>query len=258
MATDEINLDKYFRTVWRAKWLVLGGVLIAAAIAAWNANRQPTLFSAVANIHVGRVWKNPIDDPNVAAEVVNSDGFAEELSKRVGERPGYVRHSLRADAVTAGPPRAQYTILVRITASAEAAETSVKLAKAAADYLIELHEKVFEEALAPHRGHQRRLEARKEEMSKQGSFSAETLLKVERELDEVRASNNSPTDTEKTRLISDVSRGKVERPQILRSAGTAALIALIFLITAAFIAGYFANSDDVATPPAKQSNAESA
>ena len=258
MATDEIRLDKYFRSVWRAKWIVLAGTLAAGALAAWNANRQPTLFSAVANIQVGRVWKASIDDPNVAAEMVNSDGFADALAKKIGASAGHIRHSLHSAAITAGPPRAQYTILVRITATTESAEDAVKLAKAAADYLIELHDKVFEEALAPHRDHQRRLETRRDELLKQGGPNAETLLKIERELDEVRASNTSPTETERTRLISDVSRGKVERPEVARSAGTAARIAALFLIAVAFIAGYFSSSDGESTQPAKQNDAESA
>ena len=95
-------------------------------------------------------------------------------------------------------------------------------------------------------------------MLKQGPASADTLLKIERELDEVRASNSSPAETEKTRLISDVSRGKVERPEVPRRAGTAALIAALFLIAVAFIAGYFSSADEESSQPTQQTDAESA
>src|SRR5436853_6404685 len=258
MATDELRLDRYLSYVWRAKWIVLAGAILAAGIAAWNANRQPVLYSAIANLQVGRVWKAPIDDPNVAAEIVNSDGFADQLAGKIGASRGHIKHSIHADAVTAGPPRAQYTILVRITARTESADDSVKLAKGAADHLLALHEKVFDEALAPHLDHQKRLEARRDELSKQGASSAEMLLRIERELDDVRASNTSPTETEKTRLISDVSKGKVERPEVLRSAATAALIVALFLIAAALIAGYFLDSRVETEQATQQSDVEGA
>ena len=83
MNEEEITLDRYLIAVWRAKWFILLLVLASAGAAALLALRQPTLHTAAALIKVGRVWKEPLEDPYVTTEVANSQGFNRELAEKI-------------------------------------------------------------------------------------------------------------------------------------------------------------------------------
>jgi hypothetical protein len=125
-----------------------------------------------------------------------------------------------------------------VTAKTETADESVRLAQAVADEIVARHEKLFEEAIAPHLERQRRLEQRLKEIGSAVS-DRDYAFKVETELDEVRAGNSSPSSTEKTHLIERIASGATIRPDIWRGAATAGLIAGIAGVAIACFAGYY-------------------
>src|SRR2546430_2184519 len=59
-SADEIRLDRYVIAVWRAKWWIILLALVATAVAAFIANRQPAVHEATALVEVGRVWNQPL------------------------------------------------------------------------------------------------------------------------------------------------------------------------------------------------------
>ncbi len=235
MNEEEISLDRYLIAVWRAKWFILLLVFAAAGLAALLNLRQPQLHTATALIKVGRVWKEPLEDPYVTTEIANSQGFFRELAAKMDVRPNQLKSSVRAETVTAGPQRSRYPILVRITASTESEDLSAGFAQAVADELIARHEKLFDAALAPHTDSQRRIEER----LKEPALPRELAVRLESELDEIKSNNTSPTVTEKTHLIGPVARGNVVRPSIWRSVAVAALLAALAGLAAALVFGHF-------------------
>ena len=245
MNEDEIRLDKYLIAIWRAKWLIILGVLLAAGVAYYLASRQPVIHKATALLKIGRVWKEPLEDPYVTETIVNSGGFHKELAKRINVNPRQLKRSVRAETIIAGPRRSRYPILVSITATSdESADDAVRLAEAVADELIALHEGLFNEALKPHIERERRLEERYKEFAAQGSASRELLLKVEDELNETKANNSTSNAnvTEKTHLAADIVPETSAKPSLWRNAAAAGLIAAVVAVAAAALVGHFTSA----------------
>src|SRR5215216_6671615 len=157
MNEEEIRLDKYLAALWRAKWLIILGVLLAAGAAYLLASRQPTTYKATALLKIGRVWKEPLEDPYITERIVNSAGFQREIAKKIHVNPRQLRRSVQAETIIAGPRRSRYPILVSITAtSSENEDDAVRLTQAVSDEVSARHEELFNEALKPHVEQERR------------------------------------------------------------------------------------------------------
>jgi hypothetical protein len=241
MNEEEIRLDKYLAAIWRAKWLIILGVLAATGIAYLLASRQPALHKSTALIKIGRVWKEPLEDPYVTEAIINSAGFQKELAEKIGVNSRQIKRSVRAETIIAGPRRGRYPILVSIAATSESADEAVRLAQAVADEVIARHEELFNEAMRPHAEQERKLEERYKELAAQGGSSRDLLLKVEGQLEEVKANNSAPNVnvTEKTRLIAGVEPEASIRPTVWRGVAAAGLIAAIVCVAATILAGHF-------------------
>ena len=135
-------------------------------------------------------------------------------------------------------PHSIYPILIRVTAKSESAGESVRLAQTVADEIVARHEKLFEDAIAPHLELQRKLEQRLREIGSPPS-DRDFAIKLESELDEVKASNTSPISTEKTHLVEKIVAGVTTRPDIWRGTATAGLMAAIAGIAVACLVGYY-------------------
>ncbi|HEU4386881.1 MAG TPA: hypothetical protein VFV34_03725 [Blastocatellia bacterium] len=239
MTEDEIRLDRSVQAIWRAKWLIVAGTLLATAITAFLGLREAPIHTANALMRVGRVWKEPLEDPYVTSEMVNSAGFINEVASNQGIKSGALKRSIRAEPVTAGPARSAYPILVRITASTENQDESARFVALVSDAVIAAHKKKYDDALSPHVELQRRLEERYAETRNGKAASPDELLKLEREIDEVKSSNSSPTQTEMSHLVGAVATGPVIKAPVWRNAAVAALVALAALTAIAAMAGQF-------------------
>jgi LPS O-antigen subunit length determinant protein (WzzB/FepE family) len=240
--SDEVNLDKYFSAIWRAKWLILMVVIAAAAIATYLARRQPTIYTADAIVEVGRVWKEPLEDTYITEQVVKSAGFMHELATKIGAKPRQLMRSIQSEAIIVGSKVSRYPILLKITASSDDSkgeDEAVRLAQAVADELIARHEKLFDEALAAHKAREQKLEEQVKELKAQGAASRELLFKLEDELDATRFNNSSPTVTRKTSLKEPVVATATIPPISWRSAASAALLALLACIALVALVAYF-------------------
>ncbi|MEK6299747.1 MAG: hypothetical protein AABO41_03425 [Acidobacteriota bacterium] len=231
---EELSLDKYVAAVWRAKWLILAGVIAAAGITAFLSSREPAQHRAVAHLKIGRVWKQPIEDPYITERVINSGGFLKEAAAQIGVSQHQLKRSISAETIIAGPRRSRYPILLSLAATTDNRDDSIRYAQAAADALIARHADIFNEAIKPHLEQERRLEERRKELLAQPA-SRDLLIKIENELDEVRL-NNSLADanvTEKTHLVDAISAESAVKPGFLRSTAAAALIAAVVLFAGA-------------------------
>jgi hypothetical protein len=248
MNDDEIRLDRYVRAVWRAKWLIILGTLLAAIATAYLANRQPTLHKATALIKVGRVWKEPLEDIYITERIINSPSFLKSVAEKIGVSKRQLKQSTRAETIIAGPRKNRYAILVSVTATTENADDAAKFARAVADEISTQHDVLFNEAMKPHLEQQRRLEERYKELAAQGAASRELLFKVENELNEVKANNTVPSAnvTEKTHLIEDVEADGIVQPEIWRKTAAAALLAAVACIAAAALVGHFKPAEESA------------
>jgi hypothetical protein len=212
-------------------------VIGAAAITAFLAVREPAQYRAVAHLKIGRVWKQPLEDPYITERIINSGGFLKEAAAQIGVSTHQLRRSIKSETVIAGPRRSRYPILLSISSSADNGDDSIRFAQAAANAVIARHEEIFNQAIKPHLEQERRLEERRKELLGQ-SASRDLLIKIESELDEVKF-NNSLADanvTDKTHLVEAVSADAAVKPGFLRSTAAAALIAAVALIAAAAMA----------------------
>jgi hypothetical protein len=234
MNQEEIRLDRYVASVWRAKWLILIGVIAAAAITAFLSVREPAQHRAVAQLKIGRVWKQPLEDPYITERIINSGGFLKGVAAEIGVSQHQLKRSIHAETLIAGPRRSRYPILISVAATADNIDDSARFAQAVANTVIARHEEIFSQAIKPHLDQERRLEDRRKDLLARAA-SPDLLIKVEDDLDEVRL-NNSLADanvTEKTHLVEDISTEAVPRPGFWRNTAAAALIAAVVLAFAA-------------------------
>lgn len=235
---EEIRLDSFFKWVWRGKWLIIFLVIVASGLSVVMGLRRPELHTATALVEVGHVWGKPLKDIYVTVEIANSPRFIQDVAAKAGVKPSQLSRSVQVGALESGVPHSIYPILIRVIARTESADEAVNLAEAMADEIVARHEKLFEEAIAPHIERQRRLEQRLKEIGSTPS-NRDYAFKLEAELDEVKANNSSPTLTEKTQLVDKVVPGATIRPDIWRGAATAGLIAAIAGVVAACLVGYY-------------------
>lgn len=230
--SQQILLNPYLLAIWRAKWIILAVTALAALLATLIGIRQAELYTATALLEVGKVWKEPLEDPYLTVEIINSDGFIHQLAEKVGAKPSELKRRLRAEAVVGGAPRSAYAVLVKITASSENPQEAVKLAQAAAEQTIKRHLSLFDGAIESHMERQRWLERQQRELASSRSALSEAAVLLVRDLDEVKSANSSPTMTKRSNLISPVVAGSASRAPIARNAVVAALIAATTASTA--------------------------
>jgi len=235
MSQEEIRLDRHFIAVWRAKWLIIIVVLSASAVAWWLAQKQPTLHSATSLVKIGRVWKEPLEDPFITETAVNSAGFFRELALKTGDNPSRLKRRVRAEVVIAGTHKARYPILLSVTSSDESADEAVRLVQAVTDEIIARHEKLFEQARAPYLQRELLLESQLKELNSSRELSA----KLELELNEVKSNNSSAVATEKTHLVEPIVADAATRPSGLRGVAAVALVSALISIGVAVLIGHF-------------------
>src|SRR5689334_6931081 len=231
-SADEIRLDRYVLAVWRAKWWIILLAIIATAVAAFIANRQPASYEATALVEVGRVWNQPLKDLFVTAETANSAGFIHELAGKINVPPKQLNRALQVEPLVSGVPHARYAILIRIIATTDNADQSVRFAQAMADEIVAWHEQIYEEAMRPHRERQQQLE---EQIKK---ASGDASIKLESELEEVKVNNTSPIATSKTHLVGRIVAGGASKPPIWRNAASWGLLAALAGLVAALVIGH--------------------
>jgi len=233
---EDIRLDGFLKWVWQGKWLIIFLVIVVTGLAAAIGLRDPAVTTTTALIEVGKVWGKPLKDIYITVEIANSPGFIQDVAAKAGVRPGQLGRSVQVSAVESGVPHSIYPILIRVTAKTESADESVRLAQTVADEIVARHEKLFEEAIAPHLDEQHSLEQIWNQVQ---SSATDFALKVKTALDEARANNSSPISTDKTRLIEKIVPGATNRPDIWRGAATAGLMAAIAGVAVACLVGYY-------------------
>jgi len=239
---DRIELNKYAAAAWRGKWLILAAIVLAGLGTAAYRYKQPSTYTAEALIRIGRVWKEPLEDPYVTAEIINSQGFLDEVAHKLSLKPGQLRRAIYATAVTAGPQRASYPILVRIAASTDSTDQSIHLAENVAGEIIARHQAIFDQAIAPHLETQRHLEELAGTAGSATGAPLDARIKLEQDLGDIKSSNTSPTLTERTRLLGPVARQGVTRPEIWQPAAIAAFSSGLVAVAAAVLIAALAGS----------------
>ncbi|MGH9764982.1 MAG: hypothetical protein ACREDR_28915, partial [Blastocatellia bacterium] len=198
---------------------------------------------------------------------INSSGFAHALADAIGLKPGQIKRGVHATTVTAGPARSSYPILVQITATTESSGDSVKLAQAVADEITRRHNAVFDRALSPHLAYQQTVEwmlvsagfppnspvspasgTSTQTASAAGRTASDEVIKLERELQDVKTSNSAPTFTERTHLLDRVVATGAIAPGLLRPTITAALITLVVAVVLILLAQSLTPPQDAARP----------
>ena len=235
MSEQEITFDRYFIAVWRAKWLIIIVVLLASAATWWLAERQPSLVGARSLIKIGRVWKEPIEDPYVTEAVLNGPASFQAIAVKLGVNPSHLKRRVHSEVLIAGTRKGRYPILLSIDSTAESADEAVRIAQGVSDEVIARHEKLFDEAMAPFRERQKLIETQ----LKESAGLRDLQSKLELELNTVKSNNLSPTMTERTHLVEPIVAESSPRPSALRSVAKAALVTALASVAVAAVAGHF-------------------
>ena len=236
-SADEIRLDRYVMAAWRAKWWIILLALLATGVAAFIASRQPATYEATALVEVGRVWNQPLKDLFITAETASSPGFIHELAGKINVPAKQLTRALQVEPLVSGVPHARYAILIRIAATTDSPDQSVRFAQAMADEIVAWHEQIYEEAMRPRRERQQQLE----EQLKQAQSSraaSDVALKLETELQEVKTNNTSPLVTAKTHLVDKIVAGGANKPPIWRNAASWGLAAALAGLVLALMLGH--------------------
>lgn len=233
----EIRLNNFLKWVWRGKWFIIFLVIIASGAAVLVGLRQPELYTATALIEIGRVWNKPLRDIYITVEIANSPGFIEDVAAKAGVKPGQLARSVQASAVESGVPHSLYAILVRVTGKSENGDESVRFAQAVGDEIVARQEKLFDESIAAHIERQHQIEQRLKELGSSPS-DREFAIKLEGELEEVKANNTSPVSTSRTHLVEKIVSTRAPKQGIWRGAATAGLLAALVGVVVASVVGY--------------------
>ncbi|HUK90231.1 MAG TPA: Wzz/FepE/Etk N-terminal domain-containing protein [Blastocatellia bacterium] len=264
---EEISLNPYIHAVWRAKWLIILAAVVAGAGVGYYRYRQPAVYTAQALLQIGRVWKEPIEDPYLTAELINSPSFLHQIAPKLGSKPGLIRRSIHAAAVTAGPQRSSYPILVSITATGTTSTDAAAFAKVTAEEVIARHDLAYDASMRPHLDYRKQLESmlaptgalaaadKKADVQQNGGAAtqapgpvvaagtpplSDALAKTLHDYDEVRSNNESPAITQRTQLIADVAPGAYSHVSVVNPALIAALLAALIVCAAAIAVGALA------------------
>jgi hypothetical protein len=170
---ETIELDTSLRAVWRWKWLVLAGAVVAAAIVAGLSASATPRYTTTALVGVGRVMGEELEDAFAVAQTINSPGFQAAMRARAG---GPVPGTVQAEALTGGQGRLEHPTLVRITASAPSAEAAVAAGQAAVAELVARHAERYDQSVAVHREYERVLEAAADPTARKELFELRARL----------------------------------------------------------------------------------
>ena len=171
--TDTIELDTSLRAVWRRKWLILAGAIVAAAIAAGVSAAAPPRYTTTALVEVGRVMGDELEDAFAVAQTINSPGFQAAMRARA-DAP--VAGSVHAEALTGGQGRLEHPTLVRVTATGPSAEAAVAAGQAAVAELVARHTDRFDRSVAVQREYERVLEAAADPSARKELFELRARL----------------------------------------------------------------------------------
>lgn len=204
--TDRIELDASIAAVLRRKWLILGGGVVCAALAAGYTLLGPPRYTTTALVEVGRVMGAELEDAFAIAQTVNSPGFQAAARARAGSLAGAVT----AEALTGGQGRLEHPTLVRITATADAPGTAVAAGNAAVAELLDRQSQRFDASIAGYREQEKTLVA----LGADG----------QKDLAELRARMSSPISTAKTNVTDPFPVPAAPAP---RDTAVAALVAFL-------------------------------
>jgi len=215
-----VEIDLGLRELWRRKWLVIGGALVAAAVAAGAASLAAPRVSTSTLVRVGRVMGDELDDAFAVAQTVNSPGFQAAARQRAGGVSGTVT----AEALTGGQGRLEHPTLVRITATSTAAEPAIALGNASVAELVARHAERFDASVAGFRAYEKVLASTGEPAAGAADPSAR------KELYELRAKLEAPVYTAPTAATDPFPPAVAQPKNAALAAGVAFAVSLAILV----------------------------
>jgi len=138
--------------LWRARGILLGTTLIAAACGLALSFLVPPTYESEANIRVGQAFGRPLENAYAVAALIGSEGFRSQLAEALG-RP-VPRRSVRAEAVEGGVGAAAAPVYVKVTARSDGPETARAVAQKIVDLVIERHRRDYETSVTKSRAFQ--------------------------------------------------------------------------------------------------------
>lgn len=215
--SETVELDLSLRELWRRKWLVLAGALLAAAVAAGLAAAAAPRYTTTTLVEVGRVMGDELEDAFAVAQTINSPAFQAAARGRANGAGG----SVQAEALTGGQGRLEHPTLVRVTATAATADAAAAIGKAAVDEIVARHKERFDAAISGFRETERVLAAG-------GDPPADAAAR--KDLLELRAKLGSPIFTEPTHAKDPFPAASPQPKNVAISAGVAFAVALAILV----------------------------
>jgi LPS O-antigen subunit length determinant protein (WzzB/FepE family) len=211
-----IDIAPYIRAVWKYKWLIIAFLAISISITlALHLQEKPS-YLATAHIRIGKVWNDPVGDPNVIAELVTKAPFLLKLNERLPKKSNInsLSQAITAEKLEAGKGRARYVYLIKLTARAKQPEKAQELVKATAEQVIAESNLVFDAAYSAYDKREKEQEAKLAELKNKISQPNITptelyekrleLQLLEQELFDIKNNNQSVLKTFRTSLAEEI------------------------------------------------------
>lgn len=230
---EEVELIDYLRVIWKRRGLILFGTILSMVFAGAVSFALPPRYEATAQVRIGRVWDKEIENPYLTSEMIDSDAFLvriiEKLHLPTTPYQMKKRKVVEVRVLEGGATGQKLPLLLSIQARATDPQQTVDVANAVAHFLVEEHQKRFEEKLKEYQFYEEELarEAARiedqirdlEKMIKKQSLGPTVnapsvillqaqleeknvqLLNFKRELKDTRVNNTSSIVTENTRLV---------------------------------------------------------
>lgn len=151
----------------------------------------PEVYETSLDLHSGRVWEKPIENPYRVSEMINGEPFLHAVRKNAGL--SQTAHQLKEDGnvlarpvVTGKNPARQEVVMVRIVARGESPEEAILIVRTVADLIVARHKNRFDELIAVHSRFESELETQVQTIQKEVA-DLDTMIKGQREAPQVNA-----------------------------------------------------------------------
>jgi len=155
MADQEVHLIKYLKIVWRRRYIVLGGTLLCIILAAVVTYFLPKTYELEAQLEVGIIHEERLNNPIVVAATINSEGFLSKIRSQLGLKKTVkqLQKAVEAEPVEiitrAGrdlDPRRPRIVKIRVRANSP--ERTLELARAVTDEILRRERQRFDDQQA--------------------------------------------------------------------------------------------------------------
>lgn len=158
----EVELIDYLRVIHNRRKMIISVTVIAVFTAGIVSLFLPPRYEASAQIRIGRVWDKEIENPYLVSEVVGSDAFLARVIEHLNlsTTPYKMKKDkvIEAQVLEGGAMGQKLPLLLSIHTHSTDPQRAVAIGNTVSRFLIEEHQRRFEEKLTQYQIYEKDLE----------------------------------------------------------------------------------------------------